>query len=341
MIAVVTAVLLTRSRQGEIQRFEVELVGTFSQPSQLVSADDRLWVVERTGRIVSSDAETVLVDLTPEVGPIELSEAGLLGLAFGDDWPDGDPRFWVYAAQGQTGRSWLAQYEYDGHTSTGTGRVIRQWDESTAHHGGHLEWHEGRLYVGVGDGASGPDDPRARHAQQPNADRGAILRWSPQADVWETVAHGLRNPWGWTLQDGWLYVADVGHGLYEEISTAPLGSLPNFGWPHWEGPACIREPCRTDVVMPQIWYAHGPSCAAIIGGPIYEGRELRWLRGALVWSDFCRGHLEAAWFEDGVVVEQRAWPSLDLGPVTAIGTTPEGELVVGLLTGDVMRIASQ
>ncbi len=55
------------------------------------------------------------------------------------------------------------------------------------------------------------------------------------------VAYGLRNPFRFTFRPGTndLWLGDVGYNTYEEIDTATLGatpaSVPNFGWPCYEG----------------------------------------------------------------------------------------------------------
>ncbi|NIQ52140.1 MAG: PQQ-dependent sugar dehydrogenase, partial [Gemmatimonadetes bacterium] len=96
----------------------------------------------------------------------------------------------------------------------------------------------GRLLVGLGDGGGSGD--RFGNARDPSSLLGAILRIEPDpagdrpygipganpyasgggaGEVW---AIGVRNPWRIDLDDGWLYVADVGQNAYEEITVLPV-----------------------------------------------------------------------------------------------------------------------
>ena len=70
------------------------------------------------------------------------------------------------------------------------------------------------------------------------------------------IAHGLRNPFRFTIRPGTneVWIGDVGWNNWEEINRVadPLGSVENFGWPCYEGhgrnrlrqrePDHLREP---------------------------------------------------------------------------------------------------
>jgi glucose/arabinose dehydrogenase len=51
------------------------------------------------------------------------------------------------------------------------------------------------------------------------------------------IAHGLRNPFRFTMRPGTneLWIGDVGWGDWEEINVLPVGGVQNFGWPCYEG----------------------------------------------------------------------------------------------------------
>ncbi len=70
---------------------------------------------------------------------------------------------------------------------------------------------------------------------------GNPLTGSPTPGADRLVAIGLRNPFRFAIRPGTddLYVGDVGWSDWEEVDrvpNAPLGPLPNFGWPCYEGP---------------------------------------------------------------------------------------------------------
>ena len=74
-------------------------------------------------------------------------------------------------------------------------------------------------------GAALPDNPRAS---------------DPDANGKRLVAHGLRNPFRFTIRPGTneLWIGDVGWNIWEEINRVVDGSdafVDNFGWPCYEG----------------------------------------------------------------------------------------------------------
>lgn len=64
---------------------------------------------------------------------------------------------------------------------------------------------------------------------------------SPDANARRIIASGLRNPFRITSRPGTneIWVGDVGWNDWEEINRIqnPVGSVTNFGWPCYEGPA--------------------------------------------------------------------------------------------------------
>jgi len=250
-------------------------------PVQIVDHDDQIWVVEKAGRVVSTDGD-VLIDLNIDLTESRSSEQGLLGIEFGPS------SYWLYVAWPKTGESELWQMPYHA-TMLTDGILLRSWGEAPWHHGGHMEYHEPWLYVGVGDGAAGA--AHADHAQDFIPDRGAILRHNIQTGVWEPAARGLRNPWGWTLVDKVFYIGDVGAQSLEEVNIAPANPYPNFGWPVYEGTECVVDGCDLDHVGPVYTYRNADNCSAVImGGPV---------DGSVFWTDFCTGHLYE--YVDGAV----------------------------------------
>jgi len=62
---------------------------------------------------------------------------------------------------------------------------------------------------------------------------------SPDINARRIVAHGLRNPFRFTVRPGTneMWISDVGWGTWEEIDriTEPTTGVTNFGWPCYEG----------------------------------------------------------------------------------------------------------
>ena len=192
------------------------------------------------------------------------------------------------------------------------------------HNGGALHFGlDERLYIAVGDGGAA-DDQGVGHSPIGNGQDlsnplGAILRIDPLGAnsangqygvpldnpfvgqdrvVQEIFAYGFRNPFRFSFdrQTGALYVADVGQNDVEEVNIVTAGG--NYGWPFKEG-AFFFDPNGegngfvTDqdpgnrpagLIDPLAQYDHDEG-QAIIGGTVYRGRSIPWLRGRYVFGD--------------------------------------------------------
>lgn len=234
------------------------------------------------------------------------------------------------------------------------------------HTGGQLVFGpDGYLYIGLGDGGLG-NDPHG-NGQNLATLHGKMLRIDVDAsphyrvppdnplvhapgarpEIW---ASGLRNPWRFTFDPrGRLIVADVGQGLYEEVSFVEAGS--NLGWSVREGAHCfaperlaLEEPepeCATHgFAEPMFEYDHrfGQS---ITGGYVYLGREVPWLFGKYLAADFSSGRVWALTLPEQR--ERRADAEL-LGTfphaVVAFGRDARGEVyALDFHRGEVLRAA--
>jgi glucose/arabinose dehydrogenase len=165
--------------------------------------------------------------------------------------------------------------------------------------------------------------------------------------VW---AYGLRNPYRFFVDDGLVYIADVGQEKWEEIDVVALDDAGrNFGWPITEGFQCyvdiLLDPrpasvscSKEGLTDPVATYEHGPACA-IIGGPVYRGSAIPELFGHYVYGDWCAGFLRTLRIDsEGEAVDRADWSQgLEMGRVNSIGTDGNGELLVAAEEG-VFRI---
>ncbi|MBA3414555.1 MAG: PQQ-dependent sugar dehydrogenase [Chloroflexia bacterium] len=131
--------------------------------------------------------------------------------------------------------------------------------------------------------------------------------YSPEArpEIW---AMGLRNPWqfGFDIETGDLYIADVGQVTWEEINVEPAGSEggANYGWDLLEGshcyPAEVAECSRSQLgVLPVAEYRHGPDGCSITGLGVYRGGAFPALDGTYFAADFCSGKIWGLGEADG------------------------------------------
>jgi uncharacterized repeat protein (TIGR01451 family) len=146
---------------------------------------------------------------------------------------------------------------------------------------------------------------------------GNPLAGSPDPNARRIIAHGLRNPFRFTIRPGTneIWLGDVGWNTWEEIDRIadPLGTVENFGWPCYEGDgrqsgydSANLSICETlygqsgAVVSPYYTYNHssqvvtGESCptsngSSIAGEAFYQGGSYpAAYNGALFFADYSR-----------------------------------------------------
>jgi glucose/arabinose dehydrogenase len=293
-----------------------------SQPLFVTHAgDERLFVVERTGRIrVLKDNGTgwaisgTFLDLRGKVDTGH-SEQGLLGLAFHPDYAT-NGRFYVNYTD-PAGDTVIAEYRRDteGRADPASKRVVLKVNQPfDNHNGGWIAFKGPYLYIALGDGGSGGDP--FGNAQNKDRRLGKILRIDPLDpdgdgpkrytipadnpfvgkpgldDIW---AYGLRNPWrnSFDRQTGDLWIGDVGQDRFEEIDRAGAGKARNFGWDRVEGRhlypsgALCTSGCKT---LPVVEVKHKNGNCSIVGGYVSR-RPGAALEGRYLFGDTCSGRI--------------------------------------------------
>jgi|GEM_PF-530469 len=346
----------------------------FSSPVHVASppGDDRLFVVEKAGRIEIVDDGAVLaepfLDITDKV--LDGGERGLLSMAFHPDYSS-NGRFFVYysspeiptSCSGPTScdhTSVIAEYGVSGDDNLAAPdeKVILEVGQPYSNHnGGQIAFGpDGMLYIGFGDGGSG-DDP-LDNGQDPSTVLGSMLRidvdgaapYAVPADnpaipgaAPETYAYGLRNPWRFAFDGDLLYIGDVGQGEIEEIDALPLNEAAgaNFGWRRFEGSSCTGlGSCSTaGLTFPVTEYDHGDGCS-VTGGVVYRGAALPQLTGHYFYADYCESWLRSFRLSGGVAVEATDWTATigGTGSVVSFGVDGAGNLYLVSLSGTVYRV---
>lgn len=316
-IAIVVA-LLSGLWCASAQALALQQVGNFEEPIFVTSAPgtpDRLFVVERQGRIVESEngEKTVFADIHTLVSTA--GEGGLLSIAFAPDFQTSGRLFAYYVGKEEVpGEIHIAELVASGGTATLAGDLVTpiSHPSHTNHYGGQLQFGpEGELFAGTGDGGGQNDEEH--NAQNPASLLGKMLRIDPDAaiptaQVWSL---GLRNPFRFSFdrQTGDLVIGDVGQVAREEVDYAPapnLGLGANYGWNCREGliagPAtdegCGSAPVGT-FTDPIFDYPHddpgngGAFGCAIIGGYVVRGPDYGDLFGRYLYGDLCAGELRS------------------------------------------------
>ena len=317
-IAVFSVLSFSASAQSAI---DVELVaGGFDEPVAVVNAgDDRLFIVERTGRIkilYSDGSVSTFLDIDLRVGS-DGGEQGLLGLAFHPDYNSNGYFFVNYTdTLGDTHISRFTRNPGDAESADPASELNLIYMDQPAnnHNGGCLNFGpDGYLYIFMGDGGG-----TGHNRSQDITDNlfGKILRVdvdggtpysippdNPYVGITgddEIYAIGLRNPWRCNFDrlTGDLWVGDVGADSWEEIDFIPSGSTPdwNFGWKCYEG-FHLREGTACDTIVPDFdlpifEYPHDIDSGgfAVTGGYVYRGTEFPGLYGKYIFCDYISGN---------------------------------------------------
>ncbi len=209
--------------------------------------------------------------------------------------------------------------------SSSARELLRIDQPSANHNGGALNFGlDGMLYISLGDGG-GTDDQGIGHGdegngQDPGNVLGTILRIDPLGSnsangqygippnnpfvgqpgfVDEIYAYGFRNPFRFSFDrfTGAMFVADVGQNDIEEVDIGYAGG--NYGWNHKEGtfffddngngPGFVTDEdpggLPPGLIDPIAQYDHDEGIA-IIGGFVYRGSRIPFLRGRYVFGDF-------------------------------------------------------
>jgi glucose/arabinose dehydrogenase len=349
-------------------------VGDFDHPVYVTGAPGfpkLLFVVEQPGRvIVLKDGRRLarpFLDLRPAVG-YDGGERGLLSIAFPPDYRRSGSFYAYY--NDKAGNIRVDEFKRGGAARATPGserKVIGIPHPVNANHnGGQMQFLDGLLYFGTGDGGAGGDPPN--NAQNKEVLLGKLLRIDPRASGGrpysvpssnpfvgrpgrdEIYSYGLRNPFRFSFdttsaRQPRIAIGDVGQNKFEELdyTTVTAASGANFGWDALEGFAPYKEESSGTAdpggtTKPILAYPHsrGGSCS-IIGGYVVRDRSLPSLYKRYVYADLCEGQLRSL-----VPHSRRASGDHKLGLAvdspSSFGEDDAHHLYVASISGPVFRL---
>ncbi|MGH8928079.1 MAG: PQQ-dependent sugar dehydrogenase [Acidimicrobiia bacterium] len=337
------------------------MVEGLTQPIFLISppGDPRRFVAERTGVIwLLDDSGNPLpepfLDLRDRVNSGGI-EQGLLGMAFHPRYADNN-RFFVYYYRREAEQTQLSEFGIGSdpeHGDPSSERPLLRLDKpTTRHNGGMLLFGtDGFLWMSLGEGGAA-----SVNSQDPTRLLSSILRLdvdgvepygippdNPFVDgggAPEVWAKGLRNPWRFAIDDGLIYIGDVGHEDIEEIDVVPINGAPyNFGWLRMEGSSCFQRGCDAiaeGLTLPVLEYSHAEGCS-VTGGYVYRGEAIPELEGHYFYGDWCGEWIKSFRFQDGEALEQQTRFE-GVGQVNSFGVDANGELYVLTYGGAVKKM---
>jgi glucose/arabinose dehydrogenase len=230
--------VVAASSPAAAQDVEVEVVvDGLDFPSGIAFSPDgrSMYVNERVGRVRVVDADGLDGDPLATIPTTTAGETGLLGIEVS---PDGANLF-VFATDPGGSSNRILRFPSQGGSAD---IVVEGLPASVYHNGGGLAFdREGLLLVSNGE----IHDSAA--AQDPDALGGKIYRYAPDGGVadnpfGESIALGLRNPFGMTLDPvtGDAFVTDNGPSSHDEVNRIRVGG--NYGWPDVLGMAGDATP---------------------------------------------------------------------------------------------------
>jgi hypothetical protein len=302
--------------------------------------DDRLFVVERGGRIRIINADGTLpaapfVDITSKISSATEGEEGLLGLAFSPNYKT-DGKFYVDYTGHLSGQltTFIEEYKVSAADSniadpSSALTLLTQSQPFTNHNGGNVMFgKDGYLYINLGDGGSGGDpygngqnkktflakilriDINNSSSAQPYAIPPSNPFYNDtttgiKKEIW---TYGVRNPFRSSVDKltGDLLIADVGQNKVEEIdfqkADDPGGR--NYGWNTVEGDSCYNPASgcnKTGITMPIYEYFHNGGGGAIIGGYVCRSAQSKSLWGQYIFTDEILKFVDGFNLKNGIV----------------------------------------
>ncbi|HEY3242359.1 MAG TPA: PQQ-dependent sugar dehydrogenase [Phycisphaerae bacterium] len=287
-------------------------------------------------------------------------EQGMLGLAFDPDYASNGYFYVDYNST--TGSNTIARYTVSSDPNvadSASGVILKTITHGISNHNaGCIQFGlDGYLYIAQGDAGN------SANAQATGTLLGKMLRLDvhnppnyipatnpfvgpgdPLDEIW---ALGLRNPWRFSFDrlTGDLYIADVGAGSREEVNFTPAGSSggENYGWRCYEGSIpYVLTGClpASNYQFPIYDYAHAGNGCAVMGGFVYRGSAVCWLRGSYFFADYCTNKIWTFRVVNGAVTEftQRnvqfaPGGGLSIASISTFGEDAAGELYIADLSG--------
>jgi len=332
--------------------------------------DGRLFVCTQNGhlRVIKNGVlqPTDFVTLTVD----SRTERGLLGIAFDPGFATNRFIYLYYTVPTGSIHNRVSRFTAstgNPDVSDGTEVPIIDLDNlSTAqnHNGGAIHFGpDGKLYVAVGDNASGTN-PANSNSQKVTNRLGKILRINadpvnptptdnpatfkiydgstvtPAGANRQIWTIGLRNPFTFAFQPGTgrLFLDDVGENTTEEINDGIAGS--NYGWPSTEG--SFNQSTFPQFSEPLLTYPHTgattSSGCAIIGGAFYNPAIQQFpssYLGKFFYGDLCNGWIR---YFDPSNSSSTLFASAVSGQLVEIKVGPDGALYYLVQSGQVTRV---
>ncbi len=318
--------------------------GLSSPTAMVVVPDGRVFVAEQAGTLRVVQNGSVLATPFLSLAVDSTGERGLLGVALDPNFASNGFVYVYYTVPsgGGSPHNRVSRFTANGNTAIAGSDVpildLDSLSSATNHNGGAIHFGpDGKLYVAVGDNASGSNSQtltnRLGKMLRINSD-GTIPSDNPTtiddlgtvpAGVTRSIwAAGLRNPFTFAFDSasGAMFINDVGQSSFEEIDAGRAGA--NYGWPTTEGD--FIQSFFPNFTRPIYNYAHSAphpfGGISIIGGAFYQPSTFSFpvsYTGDYFFADLANGWIDV---RDAAT-----------GTVTNFADNPTGQIIVALAEG--------
>jgi glucose/arabinose dehydrogenase len=352
------------ARPLKLLELKLTLAARVPRPTAMATrhGDDAIYIASKKGWVwrLSGGQRTKVLDIADEIS-IGF-EQGLLGIAF---TPDGRLLVINFTNKDDSSVTRVYSFGSQGAVESSGKDLIVVKKPAAEHNSGQLAFGpDGYLYLTIGDGGlRGDPDNNAQSLDKmlgkmhrieilPNLtyrvppDNPFVGKKGARGEIWN---YGFRNAWRFSFdrKTGDLWITDVGRDHKEEIDFEPAPSKGghNYGWHFMEGsiPYEGGKPPK-DWVPPIYDYDHDGTTCAITGGFVYRGLKVKGLEGAYLFSDYCKGGIEALRVKKDAkgeyeVSEHRLFDAIKVGQISSFGEDAAGELyALALDEGVVYRV---
>jgi len=214
------------------------LANNLEKPRAISFADDRIFVIEKIGRIRVIENNTLIDEPLATLRTANVFDGGLLGITTHPDFSN-NHFLYVYYTYSENNELWnkiLRITESDNKLQDAT-TIFDKIPGSEFSNGGIIKFGpDGKLYVGTGSVSDS-----LHLSQDIKSMAGKILRLNDDGSIPDgnpfsnspVYSLGLRNPQGMSWDNkGNLFVTDFGPSKNDEINMIIAGK--NYGWPEQE-----------------------------------------------------------------------------------------------------------
>jgi glucose/arabinose dehydrogenase len=283
---------------------EVKVAGDLDPVSMALAPDGRLFVAEKSGRILIIENGLLKPDPFMIMEVDNFNERGFSGIAIHPDF-ETQPYVYLYYTVPGANHNRVSRFRAEGDfVVPGSEEILLDLDNLTGpnHNAGALQFGPGgKLYISTGDGTT------SSNSQKMTTLLGKILRINDDGTLPDDnpfyeetegkyraiYALGFRNPFAMTIQPGTgrIFCGDVGGTKWEEVNEVLPGR--NYGWPIIEGKRTWQTP-PGNYMDPLYAYSHSSGCA-IVGVAFYNPETEMFpgeYAGKFFFSDYCSGKIK-------------------------------------------------